>query len=180
MAIRIFKKYRLHALIWALMGVYLIIAPGLFTPALVKLGKPIRMDSPIPAESDQISFAVEQLQYRPEAGERLYILSGWAYILGQGNAADKFEREIYLTSDQKVYVFSAKTVARQPGPESIFVKLGVNLDTLGFSAQISEDALEVGKYRIGIIFRNPSTGLAFYRDKPAHYLIKTPNTLTFK
>ena len=177
MAIRISKNYGIHILIWALMASYLLIAPGLFTPMMIKTGKPIRTDSSIPTESDQISFAVEGLGFRPQNGERLYNLFGWAFILGQGEAADRFEREITLTSDKKVYVFSTQTVARNPGPESIFVKLGVNLDTLGYSTRISEDALKVGRYRIGIIFRNPSTGVDFYLDKPARYLVKTPNTL---
>lgn len=177
MAGKILRKYGIHIFFWILLGIYLMIAPGLFTPSLVKIGKPIQTDSLNPAESDQISFEVEQLEFRPQNGERLYNLFGWAYILGQEDAAGRFEREIRLTSDGREYVFSAKTVARNPGPESIFAKLGLNLDMLGFSTQISEDALEPGRYRIGIIFRDPATGKAFYSDKPARYVVKTPNTL---
>lgn len=177
--IRFVKKYGLHILLWVLMGGYLVIAPRLFTSSLIKIGKPIRADGPFPVESKQISYSVEVVKLWPQNGERLYTLIGWAYILGQGDAKN-FKREVVLTSDRNRYVFPAKTFARQPGPESIFVKLGVDLNTLGFNAAMSEDAIQPGKYRIGIIFRDPATGAAFYSDKPARYLVKTPNTLQLK
>lgn len=82
--------------------------------------------------------------------------------------------EIALVSDDKVYIFKVRTSYRVPGPASMFVDKGVNLDNLGYEAFITGDSIKPGKYRIALIFKNPSTGEAYYWDKPARYFNQDP------
>jgi hypothetical protein len=113
-----------------------------------------------------------------EGGQSLESLYGWGYIASEpGKSVEGYVPEIALVSDDNIYFFEVKTGYRNPGPQSMFGDAGVNLETLGFNALIAEDWIKPGKYRIAMVFRNPSSGEAYYWDKPARYLIKTPNTL---
>lgn len=182
MLLRFFKRYWLHILLWGLMAVYFITAPGVYARVFLKAGKPIPTDSAIPPESNRISFVVEGLEPYTQDGQSLHNLYGRAYIAPeQGQPPmDGFVREITLISDDNTYVFFVKSVHRDPGLQDLPASLGIDLDTLGFSAAISKDVIKPGTYRIGVVFRNPSTGEAYYGDKPAHYLVRTANTFTLK
>lgn len=175
------KKYWPHLFLWVAMIVYFIFAPNWFTRVFIKSGKPIQTEKALPSPSKRISFAIDGLDPYIENGQSLYNLYGWGYIASEaGETTQGFVPEIVLISDHENYFFATKTGYRNPGPQSMFTDAKVNLDTLGFNALIAEDTIKPGKYRIAIVFKNPSTGSAFYWDKPAHYLIKTPNTLTLK
>jgi len=181
MAMKTLKKYWPHLLLWVAMIVYFIFAPNWFTRFFIKSGKPIQAEKLLPSPSNRISFVVDGLNPYTKDGQNLYNLYGWGYIAPEaGETVQGFVPEIALTSDGDIYFFAAETGYRDPGPQSMFSDARVNLDTLGFNTLIAEDSIKPGKYRIAIVFRNPSTGSAFYWDKPAHYLIKTPNTLTLK
>ena len=178
MSIKAFSKLWFHVLIWVAMFIYFFTAPELFTVAFTKFGKPIRIDAQIPGESDQITLVVEQLEADVKNDQNLSSLDGWAFIIPPDEEkADIFAREITLASGEKVYFFSVESGLREPGEQSYFIDRGIDLKTLGFHALITDDAIQPGIYRIGIVFRNTSTGSAYYSDKPASYLVKTPNTL---
>jgi hypothetical protein len=113
-----------------------------------------------------------------EDGEKLLTLYGWAVIVpGNDRFTHPLTRELLLTSDERQYVFSVKSVYRNPELPEEFANAATDLENLGFSALIAEDIIKPGKYRIGIIFRDTAGSLVLYSDKPAHYLVKTPNTL---
>lgn len=178
---KMFKKYWPHLLLWVAMIMYFIFAPYLFIRFFIKTGKPLETENTLPSASKRISFVVDGLTPYAEGNEHLFSLYGWGYITPEtGKTVDGFVPEIALVSDDKVYIFKVKTSYRVPGPASMFVDKGVNLDNLGYEAFITGDSIKPGKYRIALIFKNPSTGEAYYWDKPARYLIKTPNTLTLK
>ena len=175
---KVFRKYWLHVFIWAAMMLYFLFAPDLFVRFFLKAGRPLQAGDHIPSESNRITLVVEDIGSYIEGGEDLHSLYGWAYILPQqGHSSTGFTREIVLSSDKKVYFFAVKSNYRSPGPQSTFAAAGVDLNTLGFNTLIAEDAIQPGKYRIGIVFRDPFTGDSFYWDKPARYLVKTPNSL---
>jgi len=177
MIMKFFKKNWFHLFIWAAMFVNLIFAPNLVAVVSTR-GKPLHTQASIPAESDQISFVVEGVEASFRDGQNLWKLYGWAFILPPKDiAADSFVREIILISDERTYAFSVDPVARIPGPQSYFNDLGVSTNTLGFSALILNQSIKAGKYRLGIIFRNDADGVAYYSDKPAYYLVKSPNTI---
>lgn len=163
------------------MFLYFIFAPDFFTAAFTKTGKPLQTKGTIPAESERISFVVDDLGSYIKDGEYLYNLYGWAFIVPEeGERADSFAREIVLISDEKVYYFPVISSYRNPDLPDNIKDVGVELDALGFSALIAEDVIKPGKYRIGIVFKNISTDHALYWDKPAYYLVKTPNTLSLE
>lgn len=181
MAMNTLKKYWPHLLLWAAMIVYFIFAPGLFTRVFIKSGKPIQTEKSLPSPSKQISFVVDGLDPYMEGGQRLYSLYGWGYIASKpGKSVEGYIPEVALVSDDNIYFFAAKTGYRNPGIQGMDADAEVNLDKLGFKALIAEDTIKPGKYRIALVFKNPSSGEAYYWDKPARYLIKTPNTLTLK
>ncbi len=181
MRIKDYRRYWLHILLWAAMLIYFVFAPNLITLAFTKVGKPLQQDSMIPAGSNRIKFLAEDLGTYIQGGEKLFSLYGWAFIVPEkGETANSFVREIALVSDERKYFFAVKSGYRNPGSQSLFTDQGADLDILGFNALIAEDTIKPGKYRIGIVFRNIATGAALYSDKPAHYLIKTPNTLKFE
>jgi hypothetical protein len=176
MILKFLKKSWFHILILAAMFFYLVCAPQLV--ALVSTnGKPLHTDGSIPAESDQISFVVEGVEASAKE-QNLWNLYGWAFLIPQKDIdPDLFVREIILVSDEQKYFFSAESVSRNPSMPSYFTDRGVEFDTLGFNALILQATIKPGKYRIGIVFRNASAGMAYYSDKPAYFLIKTPNTM---
>ena len=181
MLLNLLRKYYLHIFLWVIMLAYFLFGPDLVTFVFTNIGKPLQSDGTIPTESDRITFVVEDLEPYLKNGKSLYNLYGWAFIvpeLQQERAS--YIREIALTSDENVYFFSVESDYRNPGPQSLFADVSVDLNTLGFNTLIAEDAIKPGKYRIGILFKDLDTGSAYYYDKPAHFLIKTPNTLTFK
>ena len=179
MIINFFRKSWFHILVWVAMLIFFIFAPDLFSLVFTKNGKPLQTDNAIPAESDQITFAIDGFEPYVKDGEKLYRLYGWAVILpGDSMSTDLFVREIILMSDERKYFFSVKSGYRNPNLPREFANVEVELETLGYSVLIAEDVIKPGKYRIGVVFRNISTGSAFYWDKPAHYLVKTPNTLS--
>jgi hypothetical protein len=181
MAMRTLKKYWPHLLLWTAMIVYFIFAPNWFTRVFIKSGKPVQVENLLTSPSKRISFVVDGLDPYIEDGQTLYNLYGWGYIAPEaGKTVQGFVPEIALVSDNNIYFFAVKTGYRNPGPQSMFADAGVNLDALGFNALIAEDSIKPGKYRIALVFKDSSTGEAYYWDKPAHYLIKTPNTLTLK
>ncbi|HLP82594.1 MAG TPA: hypothetical protein VK141_11500, partial [Nitrosomonas sp.] len=173
--------YWLHIFLWTAMLVYFIFAPEWAVFAFAKAGKPLKSDGAIPAETKRITFVVEELEPYSKDGKSLYKLYGWSFIAPEEDQAADFDvRQIVLASSEKVYFFSAESGYRNPDTQRLVADAPVDFNTLGFSTLIAEDAIKPGKYRIGIVFKNSSTGSAYYWDKPAHYLIKTPNTLTFK
>ena len=90
-----------------------------------------------------------------------------------------YERLIVLTSDSKTYFFPTQTVLR-PSIQKAHQDLGMDLASAGFEAKISKEVLQQGKYRIGIIFKNPSTNSAYFFDKPARYIVRFANGLSYE
>lgn len=173
------KKNWIHIFIWAMMFAYIISAPRLHTYFFLKQGKPITISESIPTETDQIRLNVDALDLIVQDRQEVYLLWGWAFsTLDPSLSPDMYEREILLiSSSQKVYAFSINTVSRT-GVQEVFKDLNMNLTESGFSTLISKDVLPVGEYRIGIVFRNPSTGLSYYTDNPKRILLRTPNSLS--
>jgi hypothetical protein len=172
------KKLSVHIVLWAAMILYFVFAPDLYTAAFTKIGKPLQEEGTIPAESDRISFLVDDLGSYIKDGQYLYNIYGWAFILPvEGETANSFVREVILISDERTYYFPVTSTYRSPDLPDKLKGIEIELDVLGFSALIAEDAIKPGKYRIGIVFRNQAKGYALYWDKPVCYLVKTPNTI---
>ena len=173
----LFKKSWIHIFIWLVMLVYFVAAPGMFTRAFTKNGKP-QPAGDIPPESEQIVYVVDGFEPYTMDGERLYNLFGWAFITPtEGKSTDLFARELILISEEEKLSFPLASSFRHPRLPDKFTDLQLDWDRLGYSTLIADDTIKPGKYRIALVFRNPSTGDAYYWDKPVYYLVKTPNTI---
>ncbi len=178
MVMKFFGKHWPHVVAWVLLLIYLHFAPALFALAFVDHGRPIQSTNDVPAESDQITFVIEGLDSDGKDGEGLHTLYGWALMRWEDDTPrDPWIREVVLISDERKYFFPAGSVYRNPELPDGFADTAVDLESLGFNALIAADTIKAGKYRIGIVFRDPQTGSSYYWDKPATYLLKTPNKL---
>ena len=175
---KLFKKSWIHIFIWAVMVVYFVVFPDMYTRAVTKDGKPRQIEN-IPRESDRITFVVDGFVPDKKNGQSIYILFGWAFIVPGENEmhATTFVREVVLISEGARYSFPVMSNYRRPKLPDKFADMKLDRQTLGYSSLIADDLIEPGKYRVGIVFRNEATGEAYYRDKPVYYLIKTPNTI---
>lgn len=172
------KKNWLHLLIWGAMFFYLLVARSLYTQFFLENGKPVRVETSPPREEPQIRLTVDSLDQTIIEKEEVYRLWGWAFSPTDPTMSpDQYEREIILASNEKVYVFPTDTVARQ-GVQDTFKDLNMDLLNSGYSTLIAKDVLPVGEYRVGIIFRDPSTGQEYYTDKPKVILKRSPNGLS--
>src|ERR1044072_9771143 len=114
--LKMFVKFRWHVLLWVGMFFYFIFAPDLYTLVFTQNGKPLQVDTNIPAESDEINFVIEDLIPYVKDGENLYELIGWSFIIPQeGVSTDLFVREIALISTEKTYFFSVSPEPRAAG-----------------------------------------------------------------
>jgi hypothetical protein len=171
------KKNWIHILIWGAMFLYLLVARGLRTQFYLDQGKPVRVETSHPREEQQVEFVVDSLDQTIVAKEAVYRLMGWAFsTTDPTKSPDQYEREIILISDEKVYIFPTDTVERQ-GVQDTFQELNMDLLSSGYSTLIAKDVLPIGEYRVGILFRDPSTGQEYYTDKPRVILDRTPNSL---
>lgn len=174
-----FKKNQVHIVIWLAMSIYLVLAPTLHTYFFIKQGKPTGVNESLPTETEQIRFKVDGLDLIIQEGQEVYRLWGWAFsTLDVNMSPEMYEREILVvSSSNQVYAFSTNTVIR-PGVQEAFKDLNMKLRKSGFAALISRDVLPPGEYRLGIVFRDPSTGQTYYTDKPKRILVRTPNSLS--
>jgi hypothetical protein len=174
----VIRKNRIHIFIWALMFAYITFSVNLHTHFFLKYGKPIRIDKSLPQETMQIKFTVDDLDPIILEGQEMYQLWGWAFSTADANMApDAYEREIILVSNSEIYIFPIHNVKRQ-GVQDVYKDLNMNLIFSGFSTYISKDVLPFGEYRVGIVFRDPSTGSTYYTDKPKIIIHRTPNRLS--
>ncbi len=166
-----------HLVIWGMMVLYLIVAPGIYDHFFVVEGKPIEVNVRLPAMVGESRSGVDALViYNKQGG--VYQLWGWAFpMVNKSIPAGDYERQIVLATPTRNYVFAAETVERADVQE-YFNDLGMDLTNSGFSALISKNAIELGEYRLGIVFRNLQDNTAYYIDTKRS-LIRTPNQLKF-
>jgi hypothetical protein len=174
------RKNCIHIFIWTMMILYIAFAPHVYTYFFVKDGKPVRTEDALPPDSGHIIFNVEDISLITQEGQELYKIWGWAFsTFDKTMSPDMYEREIALTSNSKTHYFPVFNVKR-PGVNELYKNLGMNLAGSGFYVLIAKDVLELGEYRLGIVFRDPSTGFLYYADKPKRIIIRTPNKLTLE
>lgn len=167
------QKNWIHVLVWMGMLIYVALAPKMYTRFFLKDGKPVPFDHALPQPSKQISYSLDRLDPAIFHGQNLYDLWGWSFIKKQSDQS-VYERYIVLQSDNHTYFFPAAKTAR-PEVSRLYsdLQLGPNI---GFSAYISEDVIERGTYRIGLLFMNRADGDIDYTLTNKR-LVKTANML---
>jgi len=138
-------------------------------------GKPVQVNVELPATVSESRSGVDALVIYNEQG-RVYQLWGWAFpMVDRSIPTGDYERQVVLATPTGNYVFASETVERTDVQE-YFNDLGMELTNSGFSALISKDVIELGEYRLGIVFRNPQDNTVYYVDT-RKILINTPDQL---
>ncbi len=168
------RKSRLHILIWAVMLLYVAAAPSFYSRFLLSSGKPVSFSEKLPSRTKQINYSVDRLDPIGSAGQNLYDLWGWTFFRKDTDQS-AYNVYIVLKSDRQTYFFLTTPFSR-PRLNKVFPKAGIDLSNSGFRTSISRDAIAVGSYRIGILFKHKSTG-AMYFTWSNKSVERTPNHL---
>lgn len=167
-------KIRKHLFILLLAAAYLAAAPGVYARFFVKLGKPTDLNLDPPTASPLIRFGVDSNEEAIVSGQRIYQISGWAFL---ENAPDqtRFKKYLVLNSSSRVYYYPYEETVRWD-IDNYFQDLGLKLLNSGFWAMIAPETVQPGRYNIGFLFINNADGEAYY-SLSDRYIIRTPNTV---
>jgi len=175
-----------HALLWSTAILYLLFSPLVYYHLFPQReGKPIEVLKAPPEENGRIRFNIESLIYWSnnlvayQEGET-YAFNGWAFLNEGANTKQaEYDRFVIVYNDANAFVFPMK-VFRRPDVQDAFKDLGLNdLAGSGFNAVISRNALTVGEYKIGLLFKNKQDGTSYYLATD-RILERTPNHLVLK
>ncbi len=163
------KRYGIHIFIWAIAIIYLIASPQFFSSSE---GNVLETITQLPNQPKEGRTYVDKWLLYSDDG--VYKLVGWGFILDGGFPADKYDKRVVLSSDNKNFVFEATTLNRKD-VYNHFADFKIDLTMSGFSALVSNNAIKSGRYKIGLIFIHHDTGESFYVDT-GRCITRTPNT----
>ena len=166
----------IHILILGSLGIYLILFPVVYTNYFLHVGKPTfsRLSTRLVSN---MNYGIDQLNIVSYQGEKVYALDGWAFPQDDSLPLESYRKQVALINpDSTYFLFDAETTERKDVTK-YFSGLNRNLDHSGFRAYISEYALQIGIYQIGILYTTPE-GKLFYRPTQ-RYIERSPNWLRF-
>jgi hypothetical protein len=172
-------------LLWSIAGLYLLFSPSLYYRLFPREGKPLEIWAAPPKEKGQIRYSIGDCKFWSdnrvsfEEGET-YALWGWAFInRGPETVQADFDRFVVLYDSANAYVFPMQ-VYRRPAIQDHFKDLGFSdLASAGFYSVISRNALDVGEYRIGLLFKHRQNGTNYYVETDK-ILVRSPNHLVLE
>jgi hypothetical protein len=176
-----------HLALWSTAILYLLLSPSLYYHLFPREGKPIEVWEQQPKEAGRGRFRynVESTKFWSNgkvtyAEGETYALWGWAFLnKGPDTLQADFDRFVIIYDDANSYVFPMQ-VYRRPGVQKVFKKLGLkDLKSSGFYSVISRNALDVGEYGIGLLFKHKQNGSIYY-VQTNKILVRSPNHLTLK
>ncbi|MEW6712911.1 MAG: hypothetical protein AB1403_24040 [Candidatus Riflebacteria bacterium] len=170
------RKNWIHLAAWTGMLFYLAFANDLYVHFFLKYGKPVLVNSQLPAESDQIKGHVDLFEPIVYEGQKMYSLVGWAFSIADLTIRpEDYDRRLVLISATNNYHFPMEAYSR-PDVHAAFQSLGMELTMSGYHANVSQEAIAPGIYQVGFVFHNIQDG-SIYHSRINKYLICTPNRL---
>lgn len=174
-----------HVLLWSVAISYLFFSPSLYYQLFPREGKPVEILKSPPEVTGQITYNVEGLWYWSNnivvyEENETYALAGWAFInTGPDTQQTDFERFIVLHDDAQAILFPVRDDPRRD-VQKAFKDLGLSdLTSAGFNAVMSRNALPVGEYGVGLLFKNKQSGSVYYVES-TKLIERTPNHLEFR
>jgi hypothetical protein len=177
------KGTLIHFVLWAMAILYLLFSPAFQYRFLSQeVGKPPEVLNAPPKENGEIKYNLESLIYwsidrvADQEGET-YAFMGWAFINESPQIQQaEYDRFVVVYNESNTYLFPMKVYPR-PDVQKAFQDLGLgDLKSSGFNAIISKNALKVGEYKIGLLFRSKENGTSYY-TVTTKILERTPNHL---
>lgn len=169
-----------HIVLWSIAILYLLFSPSLNYHLFTKQeGKPVEVLKVPPKERGKIRYQLEKnlVAYENYEDAETYALKGWAFVIADPHTQQaEYDRFIVVYNESNAYLFLMKVDLR-PRVQEVFKNLGLNdLKSSGFEAVISRNALRVGEYKIGLLFRSKEKAISYY--KTTNRMLKcTPNYL---
>jgi len=166
-----------HLFAWAVLLIYFASANQLYVNFILKEGKPISKNDPLPTEVHPIVYQLSDiLQPVRRNGENLFELSGYAFF--QDNPLEQTQIKILLFSPDLKLTFPTQAA---PYPDMIQSYSGYKpgMDHAQFNLLLSKNTLKPGTYQICILLEgNNGADQAYVMTGGT--ILKTPNTITYK
>jgi len=167
-------RTRVQLILFALLGIYLIIAPTIELKYFLTQGKPVELPGSIPESEDLINSGVDGSKETVIEGEKLYKINGWSFLTVATDLAD-YDIYLVLRSEKRDYVFQTTPTGRRDIPR-VFPEFNLDLKNSGFNVYIAKEALRVGDYQVCFLYINKETGQRYFQETDRH-IIRTPNRL---
>jgi hypothetical protein len=171
-----------HLVLWSLAISYLLFSPSLYYHLFPQEGKPIEVWKQQPNKAGKIRYNVEATKFWSSntvtyTETETYTLWGWAFLnMGPNTLQADFDRFVIIYDAANSYFFPMQPY-RQPGVQKRFKELGLkDLVSSGFYSVISRNALDVGEYGIGLLFKHKQDGSMYY-VRTNKILVRSPNHL---
>ena len=166
-----------HLFVWAVLLIYLASANQLYVNLVLKEGKPVSKNDPLPSELRPIVYQLsDTLQPVRRNGENLYELSGYAFF--QDNPLEQTQIKIMLYSATLKLTFPTQAA---PYPDMIqsFSGYQPGMDHAQFDLLFSKNTLKPGSYQVCILLDGNGGEDQVY-VMTVGTILKTPNTITYK
>jgi hypothetical protein len=166
-----------HLLLWSTAILYLLFSPSLKYHLFAQQeGKPLEVLNAPPEENGKIKYSLRK-NLAAYKDDETYIFQGWAFINEGPDARQAgYDRFVVIYNESNAYLFPTKIDLR-PEVQKAFQDLGLSdLKFSGFYAVISRNALPVGEYKIGLLFRSKENTTSYYKTTN-RILDRTPNHL---
>lgn len=173
------KKNWPHIIIWLLVILNFFLSPVVYSKYMTSQGKPITVsDDVLPSVTDKGKIYIDGLDPILLDGENLYRLWGWAFLtIDKDIVLSDYTRYIILESDNKIYKYPV-TIVERTGVQEAFKDLNMDLLNSGFYANISEESISLGVYRIYVEFEK-ADGVSYLLSS-ANMIEKTPNSISLR
>ena len=175
-----------HIFLWSTAILYLLFSPSLYYHlSPLQEGKPLEVWKEQPETTGNIRYHVEECKFwfqnMPSSSEReTYALWGWAFLnLGTNTLQTDFDRFVIIYDESHSYVFPVRRVPRSDVQDKFKDLNLIDLQSSGFSSVISRNALAIGEYGIGLLFKHKQDGSSYYTPTNT-ILVRSPNHLTLK
>jgi len=164
----------IHFLLWGLMILYLFIAPVIKDRMTIVIGKPVEVEGAQVMDTDRIRAAVNRLSEARVDGQLVYRVQGWSFIVDD---MDQTHYDIFLVfSNDKTLYFFETTPKKRSDVEEAYPEVEIDLTNSGFDAFIAKETLDNGRYGIGMLYRNKTSG-EFTYSRTDRTLVKTINDI---
>jgi hypothetical protein len=165
-----------HLIVWAVLLIYVASANQLYVNLILKEGKPVSKNDPLPAEARPIVYQLsDTLQPVRRDGENLFELSGYAFF--QDNPLEETQIKILLFSPTLNLTFPTQP-AQYPDMIQSFSGYKPGMDHAQFTLLLSKNTLKPGTYQVYIMLES-LTGEDQVSVMTGGTILKTPNKITY-
>jgi len=140
----------------------------------IVIGKPVEVEGAQVMDTDRIRSAVNRVSEARVDGQIVYRVQGWSFIVDD---MDQTHYDIFLvfSNDRNLYFFET-TPKKRSDVEVAYPEVEIDLTNSGFDAFIAKEMMANGRYGIGMLYRNKTSG-EFTYTRTGRTLVKTINDI---